>query len=209
MRLKHQLIIFDFDGTLADTMPVFLRLFDEAADKYRFKRLDHEQRHMLRGLDARRIMALHEIPLWKVPMIAGFMRSRMADRLDEIRLFAGVDEVLRALSERGVRLAMVSSNSLSNVVATLGPGNAALFSHFECGASLFGKLPKVRKVLAAAGIPAQRTLMVGDEIRDAKVAAEAGADFGAVAWGYNLIETLMAERPARVFHEVGDLASAG
>ncbi|MRW88711.1 HAD hydrolase-like protein [Duganella sp. FT80W] len=207
--MKHQLIIFDFDGTLADTMPVFLRLFDEAADKYHFKRLDHEQRHLLRGLDARQIMALHKIPLWKVPMIASFMRSRMADRLDEIRLFPGVDDMLRVLSQRGVRLALVSSNSLSNVVATLGPDNEALFSHFECGASLFGKLPKVRKVLAAAGVAPEHTLMVGDEIRDAKVAAEAGADFGAVAWGYNLIETLMAERPARVFHEIGELALGG
>ncbi len=200
-----QLIIFDFDGTLADTMPLFLRLFDEAADKYGFKRVDLSRGGELRGMDARQIMAMHDIPKWKVPLIARFMRSRMAERMDEIRLFDGVPEALRALHARGVVLSVVSSNSTGNVKAALGPEHTALFSHFECGASLFGKLPKIRKVLAAAGVAAADTLLVGDELRDARVAAEADIPFGAVAWGYNDVDALIAEKPARVFHEVAEL----
>ena len=203
--MNRKLIIFDFDGTLADTLPVFVDVFDQAADKYGFQRMDRSRTQALRQLDARQMMALHQIPLWKVPAIATFMRSAMGRSLADIRLFDGMADVLRALKAQGVILTVVSSNSRSNVVNVLGPELAALFSHLECGASLFGKLPKIRKVLAATGVAREHTMLIGDEIRDAKVSAEAGIAFGAVAWGFNTVEALMAENPSRVFRAAGDL----
>lgn len=203
--MNSKLIIFDFDGTLADTFPCFVRVFDEAAAKYRFKPINRTNAEGLRGLDARQIMALHDIPLWKTPAIARFMRARIGEEAHGIRLFGGVDAVLRALKERGVVLTIVTSNARSNVLHILGPELVALFSHVECGAGLFGKLPKVRKVLAATGIAAADTLLIGDEIRDARVAAEAGVDFGAVAWGFNHVDALVAHAPRHVFHQVADL----
>ncbi|MFS2137188.1 HAD hydrolase-like protein [Duganella sp. Dugasp56] len=207
--MNRKLIMFDFDGTLADTLPVFVNVFDQAADKYGFRRLDRSRQQELRNLDARQVMAIHEIPWWKVPAIATFMRSAMGRSLADIHLFDGMADVLRALKAQGLMLAIVSSNSRSNVVAVLGPELAALFTRFECGASLFGKLPKIRKVLAAAGVAREQTMLIGDEIRDARVSAEAGIDFGAVAWGFNHVEALIAEQPAQVFRQVAELARLG
>lgn len=203
--MNSKLIIFDFDGTLADTFPCFVQVFDEAAAKYRFKPIDRANAQALRGLDARQIMALHDIPLWKTPAIARFMRARIGDEAHGIHLFDGVDAALRALKARGMVLTIVTSNARANVLRILGPELLALFSHVECGAGLFGKLPKVRKVLAATGIAAADTLLIGDEIRDARVAHEAGVDFGAVAWGFNHVDALVAQGAARVYHQVADL----
>ncbi|MET0268288.1 MAG: HAD hydrolase-like protein [Duganella sp.] len=207
--MHRKLIIFDFDGTLADTFPCFLRVFDEAADKYGFRRIDPADGDLLRGFDARQVMAHHGIPLWKTPAIARFMRARIGEQVATIALFDGVKVVLQALRAQGVQLAIVTSNSRDNVECILGPELTALFMRLECGAALFGKLPKVRKVLAASGIAAADTLMVGDEIRDARVAHQAGIDFGAVAWGFNHLEALLAEKPQRVFMRVGELGDAG
>jgi phosphoglycolate phosphatase len=203
--MSSKLIIFDFDGTLADTFPSFVRVFDQAADKYGFKRLDREHQGILRGLDARQIMAHHEVPLWKVPAIARFMRARMADDIANIKLFAGIDRVLRALHAQGTVLTIVTSNSPANVHAILGPELIALFTHVECGASLFGKPSKIRKVLAATGVAPEHAILVGDEIRDAKAAADTGIDFGAVAWGFNHVDALAAQYPQRIFRDVDDL----
>lgn len=207
--MQRKLIIFDFDGTLADTFPSFVRVFDQAADKYGFKRLDRERQGALRGFDARQIMAHHDIPLWKVPAIARFMRACMADDIANIKLFAGVERVLHTLHAQGVVLTIVTSNSLANVRAVLGPELAALFSHVECGASLFGKVPKVRKVLAATGIAPRHAMLIGDEIRDAKAAADAGIDFGAVSWGFNHVNALLARHPRQVFRQVAEIADDG
>ena len=207
--MSSKLLIFDFDGTLADTFPSFVRVFDQAADKYGFKRLDRERQDVLRGLDARQIMAHHEVPLWKVPAIARFMRARMADDIANIKLFAGIDRVLRALHAQGVVLTIVTSNSQGNVRAILGPEMFDLFSHVECGAALFGKPSKIRKVLAATaiatGIAREHAMLIGDEIRDATAAADAGIGFGAVAWGFNHVDALTAQHPQRIFRHVDDL----
>ncbi|KQQ31062.1 phosphoglycolate phosphatase [Duganella sp. Leaf126] len=202
--VNRKLIIFDFDGTLADTFPCFVRVFDEAAARYRFTPLDRANAQRLRGLDARQIMALHDIPLWKTPAIARFMRARIGDEAHAIRLFDGVDAALRALHARGAVLTIVTSNSRANVQRILGPQLLALFSQVECGAGLFGKLPKIRKVLAATGIAQADAVLIGDELRDARVAAEAGVDFGAVAWGFNQLDALVAQQPRYVFHQVAD-----
>ena len=203
--MPSKLIIFDFDGTLADTFPSFVRVFDQAADKYRFKRLDRERQSVLRGLDARQIMAHHDIPLWKVPAIARFMRARMADDIANIKPFAGIDSMLRALHAQGVTLTIVTSNSPGNVRAILGPELMALFRHVECGAALFGKPSKIRKVLAATGIAPEHAMLIGDEIRDAKAAVDTGIGFGAVAWGFNDVDALAAQHPQRIFRHVDDL----
>ena len=117
--MSSKLLIFDFDGTLADSFPSFVRVFDLAADKYGFKRLDRERQGVLRGLDARQIMAHHAVPLWKVPAIARFMRVRMADDIANIKLFTGIDQALLALHAQGVALTIVTSNSPGNVRACL------------------------------------------------------------------------------------------
>jgi len=203
--MSSKLIIFDFDGTLADTFPSFARVFDQAADQYGFKRLDRDRQAVLRGLGARQIMAHHEVPLWKLPAIARFMRTRMGDGVANIKLFTGIDHVLRALHAQGVVLTIVTSNSPANVRAILGPELLALFSHVQCGASLFGKPSKIRKVLAATGIAPEHAMLIGDEIRDATAAADTGIAFGAVAWGFNHVDALAGQHPQRIFRRVDDL----
>lgn len=199
------LIIFDFDGTLADTFASFVGVFDQAAGKYGFRPLDRARQGALRGMDARQIMAHHDIPLWKVPAIARFMRAAMAADIANITPFAGIDGVLRALHAQGVTLAIVTSNSRANVRAILGPDLVALFGHVECGASLFGKPAKIRKVLAATAVAPEHAMLIGDEIRDAKAAADAGIDFGAVAWGFNEVGALAVHHPRRIFRHVDEL----
>jgi hypothetical protein len=46
---KHKLAIFDFDGTLSDSFPWFLRVVNSIADKHRFRRIEADDVEMLRG----------------------------------------------------------------------------------------------------------------------------------------------------------------
>ncbi len=130
------------------------------------------------------------------------MMSRDADK---IPVFAGVGELLHSLSEAGVMLALVTSNSLENVGKILGAENMALISHFECGASLYGKKAKFKKILRRSGMNASDTLCIGDEIRDIQAARKANIATGVVAWGYTNVDALLALAPDEVFASVGDI----
>jgi phosphoglycolate phosphatase len=107
-----------------------------------------------------------------------------------------------------MRIAVVTSNSEENVRRVLGHRNAGLIDHYACGASIFGKPPKFRQVLRRSGVPAHKTICIGDEVRDAEAARSLGIPFAAVSWGYAKPELLAAQTPDRMFTSVGDIAAA-
>jgi phosphoglycolate phosphatase len=203
--MRYNLVIFDFDGTLADSFPWFSRVINDVADRYRFKRVAAHEADTLRAMDARQFIRHLGVPAWKLPFIARHMRKRKARELDQTRLFAGVDRMLRQLSDAHVALALVSSNSEANVRAILGVENAGLIRYYACGTSLFGKASGFRKVLRRSGTQARDAIYIGDEIRDFEAAQKEGIAFGAVTWGYTAPEALIARAPAMVFRSVEEI----
>jgi phosphoglycolate phosphatase len=201
-----KLVIFDFDGTLADTFPWFMRIINDVADRYRFKRIVPHEVELLRGMGATEIMAHLGVPRWKLPLIAGHMRRRKAREIGETKLFAGVEALLARLKDAGVGMAIVSSNSEANVRAVMGPSLAAHISFFECGASVFGKAARFRKVLRRSGISSSDAICIGDEVRDLDAARRAGIAFGAVAWGFTRADALQARGPNVLFSSLDEIA---
>lgn len=187
---RYKLVVFDFDGTLADSFPWFLRTINQVAAKYRFKPIAAQEIDKLRGCNGRQLMAHLGLPLWKVPLITSEMRRLMAQSIAQIPLFDGVDRLLANLPRRGVDAAVVTSNSYENVQTILGTGNASQVRYFECGTSIFGKRAKFRKLLIETGIPPAQVLCIGDEIRDAQAATGLGLNFIGVSWGYTKPDAL-------------------
>ena len=206
--MKYKLVIFDFDGTLADSFPYFLKTVNTLAATYNFPRIEPENIDQLRGMDARQLMKNARIPAWKIPLIANSFIRLMARDIDQIRLFEGVSVVLKQLSDHGVRLAVVSSNSEENIRRVLGSENAPLITYYGCGTSLFGKLHKFKKAMAKSGATPSETLGIGDEVRDIEAANEATIDFGAVMWGYTRPDVFDAYADIKRFTTTDDILRA-
>jgi phosphoglycolate phosphatase len=206
--MRYRLVIFDFDGTLADTFPWFLQVVNTVADAHGFRRIQTHEVDALRGSDARTIVRHLGIPWWKLPRIARHMRTLAAADDAPIVLFDGADRLLCQLARRGITLAIVTSNTYETVRRALGPETAALIAHYECGTPAFGKRRRFRRVLRATGVPRHEALAIGDEIRDREAAAKEGIAFGAVAWGFTRIEALAADRHIATFARMDDIAAA-
>jgi phosphoglycolate phosphatase len=203
--VRYKLAIFDFDGTLADTLPWFLNAVNRMAEKHGFNRIEAGEVETLRGYSARQIVEHLGVPAWKLPRIGIDMRRWMAEDIRQIRPFDGIGAMLRGLSDRSVALAVVSSNAYDNVRHVLGAEHATLISYYECGTSLFGKRGKLRSVLKKSGARPGEAIFIGDEIRDIEAARAEGIPFGAVAWGYTHVEALEAYAPAEVFADAAEV----
>ena len=209
MTPRYRLVIFDFDGTLADSGDWFLSIADHLADRFKFRRVAADDVEMLRGRTSSEVIRHLGIPRWKLPAIGHYVHALLAQQADRIALFDGIVPVLQHLAANGVRIALVTSNAEDNARAILGPTNAAMFERFECGASLFGKARRYRRVLRKTGMAASQVISIGDETRDVVAAKKVGVTSAAVLWGYanraaltQLQPDFLFERPDQVLDVV-------
>lgn len=203
----YKLAIFDFDGTLGDTMNWFLDTSDAMADRFGYRKIDRDKLDSLRHLSARELMKIQKLSPLKLPFIAAHFHKLMSQDAGSIRMFDGAADMLRDLHRAGVTLAMVSSNSEENVRLVLGPEISALFSTFNCGASAFGKAKKFRKVLSKLRVEIHEAVCIGDEIRDIDAARQVGLATGIVCWGYTAPEALKNQKADHVFQTMRDIVA--
>jgi phosphoglycolate phosphatase len=205
--MPYSLVIFDLDGTLADSFPWFQRNVNEVADRFGFRRVREEDVDTLRHASTREILSHLQVPRWKLPFIARHMRRLKTEQAVSIPLFDGVEAMLTTLAANGVRLALVSSDTEANAREKLGP-SAALISDFDCAASIFGKPAKFRRVLKRAGVKPAQAIAIGDETRDIEAARATGIACGAVTWGYAARQALIDRKPDLVFERMEEIAGA-
>ena len=203
--MKYKLVIFDFDGTLADSFPWLISVTDQVADRYKFKRLDKSQIETLRGEDVRKLIKDYHVPFWRIPLIGKHLRELMHENIQHIQMFDGIPALLQALAHQGAVLAVLSSNSYQNIQQVLGPEISVLISYFECGVSIFGKPAKIKKILKKSGFNPEQAIFIGDETRDLDAARAIPIASGAVAWGFARFEALQALSPNELFANVAEI----
>jgi phosphoglycolate phosphatase len=206
--LPYKLVIFDFDGTLADSISWVVEALDAVADRYGFRKAGPEERERLRGLGSREIMRELGVPVWKLPLIAGYMRRLAAEAAHRIVLHPGIAAMLTDLHARGVQLAVASSNAEANIRRIMGADLAATIGTFECGAAMFGKAQRLKRILARSGVTAAQAIYIGDETRDIEAARQAGIAAGGVLWGVANRAAFDIVAPKSLFASVDEMARA-
>lgn len=197
--MKYRLVIFDFDGTLADTAEWMSTVLQRAAVRFKFRQTTRAEVQMLRGLPNKEILRYLGVPLWKLPSIAIWARQVSANEAAHTKLFAPIRKVLSDLRSAGILLGVVTSNSEENVRRVLGAETASQIGFYECGASLFGKAARIRAIVRKSGIAPSETLAIGDESRDMDAAKAAGVAAGAAGWGYATEDLLRSCEPQEFF----------
>lgn len=206
-RPPPELVIFDFDGTLADSFPWFVGVINDVARRWRFRTIAAGEDALLRRMRACDIFRYLQVPNWKVPMIAADMRRRMSRAIDRIALFDGVERELMRLHRGGLCLGIASSNAEANIRQVLGPTLWDLIQYSECGVGISAKHHRLKRLLRRARIAPERAVYIGDEVRDIDAACRAGIAVGAVTWGYNDASLLRACDPDLLFAQVHEISA--
>lgn len=197
--------IFDFDGTLADSLDLALDAYNRVAPRLRAKPIDRADLPRLRALPPREAMAEYDVSPWKLPLLVAGVRSAMRAHVDRLEPFAGVGEALRALVRAGCRCSVLSTNSTENITRFLARHDLARFEHVAGGVGMFGKARALDRLMRRAGYERARVFYVGDEARDVEAASAAGVRSVAVSWGYAGRDALAACAPTHLVDRPEDL----
>ncbi|HXP91237.1 MAG TPA: HAD hydrolase-like protein [Fibrobacteria bacterium] len=198
-------VLFDFDGTLADTFPRVERLLPRLARELGFLDPGEEGVRALRGRNMRSILSHLGIPWWKVPLVLWRARALLEADPEIIPLFPGIVELLTDLDKAGIEWGILTSNGIDVVRRTLYQNGAPEPGWLEAGLGLSGKSKRIRRMAGRWGIPAGDLVLIGDETRDVDAARKAQVPMVAVTWGYNTADALREAGATRLAQDVGEL----
>jgi phosphoglycolate phosphatase-like HAD superfamily hydrolase len=192
----YQTIIFDFDGTIANTMEESRRIFNAIAPDYGIPGIDPVQMMELRHLPINKLIEHLAIPKWRVPMFIARGTVMMRSSITTLPLIDGMREVLVELRPQVARFGILTSNSVANVELFLeSHGIRGMFDFISSTSKLTGKSRYLDAVKKQYSLDPKTMLYVGDEVRDLKAARKSGIPCMAVTWGFNSKETLALESP--------------
>lgn len=199
-------IIFDFDGTLADTFEVILSITNHLALEFGYEPVGEKDIPKLQNLSSKQILRQSGISFFKIPFLIRRLRRELESRLTDVNLFPGIKELILDLKAEGYTLGIITSNSEENVTKLMAiNGLANSFDFIKSSSSLFGKHKSIAKSLKREKIKREDVFYVGDETRDLDGAKKAGVKAIAVAWGFNSPAVLARHNPDFLAHQPQEL----
>lgn len=188
------LFIFDFDGTLADTLELFIGAYNDLAPRFHLETVTSELRRELQRIPVREVINRMHVRLWKIPFLAFGIQRRMRKARRSIRLFPGIPDLLTALQERKITAGVLSSNRVDTISLVMEQeGAAKTFAFIRSERNHLRKDRSLRRIME--DFPGYAAYYVGDQESDMRAAQRAGLKCIGVTWGFNSADMLKKASP--------------
>lgn len=188
-------VIFDFDGTLADSKNSLISAWNSLADKYQFKKIKYEDLESLKTLSIKERSELLNFPMYKMPIVIPELYSLYRQSIKDITLFDGIKNVLDELESRGYQTAIISSNSEDNIKEFLQRNEVESITEVICSSRIFGKDKMIKNFIKSHNLQVSEVIYVGDEHRDIVACKKSGVKVIWVGWGYDAAEVVQTANP--------------
>ncbi|MFU1795325.1 pyrophosphatase PpaX [Paenibacillus azoreducens] len=202
-------ILFDLDGTIIDTNELIITSFMHVLEKHSLKPLTREQIIPKMGATLEQQLQ-HFSGMGDITALMATYRSYNDEHHDAmVRLFPGVEEVVKQLHAKGIRLGVVTTKNK--------PGTIRVLEMFDLQKYMGAVVtlndvdhPKphaepVLKAVEKIGSEPSRTLMVGDSPMDILSAKAAGVQSAGVAWSLKGEDVLTEYKPDYMLQDIRDL----
>ncbi len=175
--------IFDFDGTLANTLELVARIYNENAADFGALPVNLSDLPEYRRLGYKGAMKKAKIRWTVLPRLVLFISKQMKAHMDEVHPYEGVVDLLKKLKDEGIMIGVLTSNNATLVDDFFKSNNFPEFDFVISEKTMFGKEKALRKILRKFNLDPKRTVYVGDEPRDITGSKKAGIRVIGVTWG--------------------------
>lgn len=200
-----KIIIFDFDGVIANTIDFAIRTINNMAPEYGFNRLSSIEILRLRDKNHREVIKKFNIPIWKVQKVVRRARTGVSENIIDIKPYKGIKDIIKEVKSKGYNLGILTTNSKINVQRFLDSNRIKEFDFIQADAKLFNKHRALRKVAKEMRVDMNDLIYIGDETRDVEAAQKAKVRVIAVTWGLNSKEALAKQKPDFIANKPTDI----
>ena len=211
MNPKYRLIVFDWDGTIADSEARIVSAVEAAVSELGMPARTREQIRDIIGLGMRECMDVlfpDASARQRDAFIENYREHFLKQAESPVTLFPGVREVLEGLDARGFLLAVATGKSRRGLERELRQSGLHPFIGVSRCADEAPSKPHPQMlldVLELAAVEPRCALMVGDTTYDMQMARDAGVDRVAVSYGAHDQSRLVEFDPVRVIESMDEL----
>ena len=210
--MKYKVLIFDFDGTLADTKESIVETMKLVATKFDVKNLNETQIESLIGLPLKttfqEVFLLNEKLIGKATL--EYRRHYNEVAIETISLFEGVADKLLAFHQQGIKLAVASSKGKEALIKILKKQNVYdLFSFVGGEEDAENKKPApdiVNHIMDKFNCHPNECLVIGDTVFDIEMGHRAFVETCGVTYGNNTRAQLERLNPNFLINHFGQLS---
>lgn len=200
-----QTLVFDFDGTIADTLGESRLIYNQLAPDYGLRQVEEHELDHLRHLSLKQLLSHLHIPKRRVPALISRGTGLMRGNIERLRPIEGIPDVLVEMRRHTRSFGILTSNASSNVDVFLrNHGLRDLFDFISSTSKLTGKSKHLKAIRKTFSLRHGEMLYIGDELRDVKASKRAGIPVAAVTWGFNSRASLASENPEFLFDKPAD-----
>lgn len=206
--MKLDGMIFDLDGTLADTMPVCLQAFQETLLFFSGGSISLQELYPMFGPSEEGILRIL-LPDKGIEAYPRYLSAYKRIHQDCMQLFPGIEDLLDVLASHGLRLAIATGKSPETAkISMRSLGLETRIERLETGFIDHGDKPElIRRILDGWGMPADRAAYVGDVTSDLYAAEIAGVLPIGAAWaGSSPLRGIEPREEWLIFEQVIDFA---
>jgi phosphoglycolate phosphatase len=204
----YQTLVFDFDGTIADTLGETRLIFNKIAPDYGIRQVSEQEMDHLRHLSLKDLLKHLKISKIRVPSLIARGTSLMRGSISQLPLIEGMGEVLVELRRHARCFGILTSNTTENVDLFLRThGLREQFDFISSTSKLTGKARHLKAIRKTFSLKNEELLYIGDELRDVKASQKAKIPIAAVTWGFNSRKSLAASNPNYLFDKPSDFLS--
>lgn len=198
-------LIFDFDGTIADTLPFTVNNVLELNRSMKLLNAEKIDIEKFRSMDLSSYIKSLKIPTLKLLYFVLRLQLKLGSQINSVSTFNDLAETLVLLKRRGVKTGIVTSNSKKNVKKFLQKNNLNYFDFIYTTINYFEKSKLIEKAIKKLKLYTEDVIYIGDEVRDIEAARAAGIKIASVTWGYNLESILTENKPDYIVTQPRDL----
>jgi phosphoglycolate phosphatase len=198
-------VIFDFDGTLANSIELMFSLYNEYAHDFGYLQVTRDEIPELRRMGYSKAMRAKHIKARRLPKILLTLSKEMHSRMDDVTPYEGIVSVLHELQKSGFSIGVLTSNQAALVHDFFKKHHFPAFDFVVSEKTIFGKDKALKKIIKRFGLSVDQVLYVGDEPRDVTASHKVGVRTIGVSWGLAGVEGFEKVAPDKLVHTSDEL----
>lgn len=208
MSQNVELVIFDWDGTLFDSVGQIVASLQYAAQQFEQPLTDDAAKSII-GLGLPEVMQIlfPQVPHLQQDILQCYADHYVANSKGDA-WFTGVAELLQELKQQGLKLAVATGKSRKGLDRVLSQTNSHHIFDITRAASETNSKPDplmLQEILTEMDVAAESAIMVGDTSYDLEMAQNIGMPRIGVSYGVHTVETLVQYQPLTIANDVAEL----